>query len=725
MSSFDVSIVFVVYRTPDFLERALDALARVAPKLSYEVFIEDNAPEDDRSERVAEAWAARGVAPLKYRKNVQNLGLARALNQSIAESDGRHVLNLNPDVEVSEGSIEALVEYLDENPDCGIVAPRLHYADGTLQDSCRTFYSLPIFLLRRTFLGKIFPDSRIIRDHLMLDWDHEDTRVVDWAIGGALLVRGEAIRDVGAMDERFFLYFEDVDWCYRMHQRGWKVVYHPASRMIHHYQRSSAGWKPSRGLFLHLASTVRFYEKWSFILYWFKRRSGFFRKVAFFTVDLVAVVLAFLIAYQARKLAADILVKPLFSLERYSRFLGFSVVAALGTFLGLGHYRRRFPTAFLDNFFPVLRALAWTSVLMMISTFLISARSFSRVVVILFLPLAAILVTLGRVLLARAIDSVKERDVGLLRVGILGSEAHVAEVMSRFERYGRFGMEPVPVPLEAQKEQTPQALLRALRAERVREVLVFEESGAVSNAGADVGSGSDSGSGSGSGSASGSGSVSGSGIDLPAVVAGLHGDGVPVRVVPRIRNVLPARGELEAFLGIPAIRLSGASQAAVADPAKRALDMVGALAYAVIGAIPFLVWALGRRLRGRPVLESAKLRGRAGQPLNLYLAALPQTGPGSALMRYYPSWGHIFAGQLSWVGIYPYTEEEWEQLDEGYRAAPPAAQPGVLGPWLGAPDLRDIHDWNQRYPQDWSGASDARILFRALRGQGPVSGGGS
>jgi hypothetical protein len=95
-------------------------------------------------------------------------------------------------------------------------------------------------------------------------------------------------------------------------------------------------------------------------------------------------------------------------------------------------------------------------------------------------------------------------------------------------------------------------------------------------------------------------------------------------------------------------------------------------------------------------------------------------------MRYYPSWPRLVAGDLSVVGIYPFPEEEWLRLDEGYRAAPPAALPGVLGPWLsGTPNAAQLAAWNQRYPHDWSGAEDTRIVWNTLRGRGLVQGGRS
>lgn len=687
----DVSIVVVVYRTPHYLEQCLESLFAAAPAVSFDLHVLDNAPLDDASERVARVFAERHRAhSITYVRNERNLGFAKAVNQGIDRSRGRHVLVLNPDVEVPSGAIETLVQYLDAHADVGLTAPRLHYPSGELQLSCRTFYTLPIFLLRRTFLGKVFPNARAIREHLMLDWDHESTREVDWCLGGALLVRRKAIQDVGKMDERFFLYFEDVDWCYRMHQRGWKVVYHPASRMVHHYQRASAGWKPSRGLWLHLASTLRFYEKWSFLLYWLKLRSSVLRKVALFIVDLAMVVLAFVVAYGLRSAAADVLTKPLFGFALYNRFLVFTTVVAMGSFLSFGHYRERVPPRVLDNLFPVARALLWTAGLMMAATFLFSVRTYSRVIVVLFFPLAVVFVTAGRVGLARLVQKVKERDLALLRIGVLGPDDAVLELLDRFRRFGRFGMEPVPiaVPDPSHQDESGQndvaavrvadVLLQRLRDERVREVVLFEDCPG----------------------------------DVPTILAALRNAGMPVRLVPALRHALPTEGALTNFMGFPAVRLGGETVRSEANPGRRALDLVASIVLGVLLFLPFLLGATSRRLRRRSVIERLHLRGRSGRRFEVSRLANSGSSAGATLIAYYPALTRLAAGELSLVGIYPFSEAEWEALPSEYRSAPPSQRPGILGPWLwDRASLAARWDWNRTYGERWSAAEDFRIFW--------------
>jgi len=712
-SDVDVSIVLVVYRTPQLLRQCLASIEAATPRLGYEVIVLDNAPLDPASERVAEDWGRRvfGAAAsrrIQYRANRENLGFARAVNQGIRLARGRYYLVLNPDVEVRPGSIEALAGYLDATPEAGLVAPRLHDPDGSLQYSCRTFYTMPIFLLRRTFLGRLFPNARVIRDHLMRDFDHETTRDVDWCIGGSLMARREAVTDVGPMDERFFLYFEDVDWCYRMHQRGWRVVYHPSARMVHHYQRSSAGWKPSRGLWAHLASTVRFFEKWSFVLYWLKLRGRVFRRAAFILNDLLAVTAAFVVAYGIRSLAGGILVKPLFEFEQYTRFLGFTLLVAVGSFFTFGHYRERPSPHFLDTLLPVARSLFWTSVLIMASTFLISTRFYSRILVVLFFPLAVVLVTTGRVWLIRLVESFRKRDLNLRRVGILGPPAAVEAIMQRIGRSSGLGIEPIPITprpesrtprrdgsagraeasardLRTPEGLSPELLVRRLRAERVHEVVLFEDYPG----------------------------------DVPAVLATLRSAGLPIRLVPVLREVFPTQGSLTRFMGLPVVAFGDAPSGATRAPSRRLFDLFAALAIGVVGALPFLALALGRLWRRSPLLERCQLRGAGGRKVVLRrLASVSATGGvGRALFAFYPSVPALAAGELSLVGIYPFPDRDWEQLDSTYRAAPPDAPLGIVGPWTRGPlPAAALCEWNRAYAENWSPPNDLRILWRALRG---------
>jgi N-acetylglucosaminyl-diphospho-decaprenol L-rhamnosyltransferase len=180
------------------------------------------------------------------------------VNIGFRRTSGTYVLVLNPDIEVRPDSIKTLIDYMESAPDVGLCAPKLLNPDGTLQYSCRTYYSLRTVLLRRTVLGRLFPDHPCVRTHLMTDWDHEGRREVDWVLGAAFMLRRSALPVEGVMDERFFLYFEDVDLCLRLHKSGWKVVYNPAAVMVHHHQRASAQGLLSRAKFEHVRSWIKF-----------------------------------------------------------------------------------------------------------------------------------------------------------------------------------------------------------------------------------------------------------------------------------------------------------------------------------------------------------------------------------------------------------------------------------------------------------------------------------
>lgn len=682
-TELDVSILIVVYRTPGYLKRALDSIEASRPGVSYEVIVIDNSPNVAGSREVAE-----GREQVQYVPNAKNVGFGRACNQAMRMAKGRFYFLLNPDMEVHPGSIEALMECMDDRPEAGIVAPRLHYGDTTLQESCRTFYTLPVFLLRRTFLGRLFPNSGIIREHLMLDWDHEDTREVDWCIGAALMVRRGAVEDVGMMDERFFMYFEDVDWCYRMQQRGWRVVYHPASRMTHHYQRASSGWKPSRGFLIHIGSTLRYYEKWSFVLYLLKRRSDALRNLTLFGSDLLMVVAAFLAAYSLRSLAGGIITdKPLFRLEQYSRFLFFTGFVAAASFIVTGLYRERRSPSFVENMIPVTRALAWTSILLMTSTFLFSVRIFSRTVVALFFPMAVLMVTWGRVLLLRAVRSVQQRDLNLKRLGILGPPGAVTTLMERFDSSGRYGFEPVILTSGEDRMQGPEDWIRRLRLERVQEVLLFEDWQG----------------------------------DSAALIPALREEGWPVRMVPAMRSVYPRGGAITDFMGLPSIAMGGGPAPMAAGSGRRLGDLAAAVFIFFAWLVPFLIAAAWRGLRRRPVTGIVRLRGKGGQVLRLRLLA--GAGPGRGFMRsvldWYPSLGALTDGRVSLVGICPLTETEWDSTDENYRSRPPEAPVGMLGRWTSRPiDTAGLAAWNRSYPEHWSQAEDLRILFRVILGRG-------
>ena len=168
-------------------------------------------------------------------KNDSNLGFARAVNRSLVQGSAPYILILNPDTIVAPGFFEPLLEYMSAHGDVGVIGPRILDTDRTVQGSARAFPTLLTALFgRRSILTRFFPDNPITRENILTSRSDGSTPMaVDWVSGACMLVRRETVAHVGPMDARFFMYWEDADWCRRMWQNGWKVVYFPKSSVVH------------------------------------------------------------------------------------------------------------------------------------------------------------------------------------------------------------------------------------------------------------------------------------------------------------------------------------------------------------------------------------------------------------------------------------------------------------------------------------------------------------
>jgi len=231
----DLSIVIVNWNTCDLLEGCLRSVLDNSDGLDIEVFVVDNASTDGSAGMVAKEFPeARLIV------NTENLGFARANNQAISMSAGRAVMLLNPDTVVHPGAFGRLLGFLDNTPDAGAAAPKLYNPDGSLQYSLRRF---PGTLTAFTE-NPVLRDVPIIRGATerarLASWAHTETAPVDQPMGAALMVRREVIDMVGFLDERYHMFFEDVDWCYQIKKAGWKIYYVPDVGITHYGGRSAA-----------------------------------------------------------------------------------------------------------------------------------------------------------------------------------------------------------------------------------------------------------------------------------------------------------------------------------------------------------------------------------------------------------------------------------------------------------------------------------------------------
>ncbi len=250
-----LSIIIVSWNTRDLLARCLEAVersnVRTFERLNVETFVVDNASTDGSAAMVRERFPW-----VRLIENAENVGFARANNQAIRQSTGRYVLLLNPDTEVQSGALEALLRFMEAQPQAAAAGARLLNPDGTLQPSCHPFPTLGRELWRLFHLDALRPYAL----YDMARWDLAGPREVDSVQGACMILRREALVQVGLLDEGYFIYTEEVDLCRRLRGAGWRIYWAPQAAVVH-YGGQSTRQMPGE-MFLRLyESKVRYFRK--------------------------------------------------------------------------------------------------------------------------------------------------------------------------------------------------------------------------------------------------------------------------------------------------------------------------------------------------------------------------------------------------------------------------------------------------------------------------------
>jgi GT2 family glycosyltransferase len=219
------------------------------------VTVVDNASKDGTIDMVEEEFP-----PVELIANTENAGFASANNQAIRGGSAPFVLLLNPDTEVQSGALAALAQRLGDGAEIGAVAPQLVLPDGRIQRSCRGFPTPQAVLLDALGLWRIAPGNERLGAYRMTYWGHNSCRDVDQPMASALAFRRRALDEVGLFDESFPLYFNDVDLCYRLREAGWRILFDPAAKVLHHHGQSTWQVRPTAVLESH-RGLIRFYRK--------------------------------------------------------------------------------------------------------------------------------------------------------------------------------------------------------------------------------------------------------------------------------------------------------------------------------------------------------------------------------------------------------------------------------------------------------------------------------
>lgn len=192
----------------------------------------------------------------------KNVGFAKAANTGLKRAQGKYIFLTHAGVFFLKNEFPKMIDYLETHPQVGLLGPRLIIdGKGTIQDSCRRYPTFLIPLYRRFPLKYLSKARKEVNRYLMNDFNHKEIKNVDWLVSSALLIRKKALKEVGLMDERFFLYCEDIDWSKRFWQKGWYVIYFPHATLFHDYQRPSA----QKGF-----SWYKIYNKGHHLISWFK-----------------------------------------------------------------------------------------------------------------------------------------------------------------------------------------------------------------------------------------------------------------------------------------------------------------------------------------------------------------------------------------------------------------------------------------------------------------------
>jgi GT2 family glycosyltransferase len=223
----DLSIIVVTHNRAELAITTLRSARAAIGALEVEWIVIDSGSSDDTAEAIESAFADVRV------QREDNIGFAAANNRGLAHAHGRYVLLLNPDIEIAAGTFEGLLDVLDAQREIGVASVVQRAPDGGLQHSIRSFPS-PLLALGEAIAAARWTPLRRWREEEPRSSLYQTERAVDWVVGAFLIARAQALEQVGGLDERFFLYSEEIDWCYRFREAGWKVAHLPSMTVTHH-----------------------------------------------------------------------------------------------------------------------------------------------------------------------------------------------------------------------------------------------------------------------------------------------------------------------------------------------------------------------------------------------------------------------------------------------------------------------------------------------------------
>ncbi len=232
----ELSVIITHFQTPLFLKKCLKSIREATKNISAEIIVADSKSNNDFIENLKKEFP--GIKCISFIKNV---GYTKLVNEGLKKAKGNFILILNADIVAVEDAVEKMIDYMKQNPLIGILGPQQISFDNQIQPTYFKFYTPLTVLCRRTFFGKTKWGKKILDRFLLKEKNPNTVFNVDWLMGSALMTKKSAMQKVGFLDERFYMYFQDVDWAKRFWQNGYKVIYFPKAKIYHFHQKTSRG----------------------------------------------------------------------------------------------------------------------------------------------------------------------------------------------------------------------------------------------------------------------------------------------------------------------------------------------------------------------------------------------------------------------------------------------------------------------------------------------------
>jgi hypothetical protein len=258
----ELSIIIVNYRTYTLTKQTIESIINSKHDFSYKIFLVDNASNDGSIEKLERDFSIEIDNDLiEIIQSAENLGFAYANNLALNEIDSEYVLLLNSDTVVLDDCLEQCINYIKSDEEIGALGCRVCLPNGDLDKACRrSFPDVTVSFYRLSGLSRLFPNSKRFNKYNMDYLDDDGIYSIDCIVGAFMLLKNSVIHEIGFLDENFFMYGEDIDWCYRIKEAGFKIIYYGKSKIIH-YKGSSSKKQKSKLIYHFYHSMYLFYNK--------------------------------------------------------------------------------------------------------------------------------------------------------------------------------------------------------------------------------------------------------------------------------------------------------------------------------------------------------------------------------------------------------------------------------------------------------------------------------